>query len=437
MPVNFDVVDELRRRGMVHDLTPGTQEQLAKEPTTAYIGFDPTAASLHIGNLAVIMLLVHLQRAGHKPLALVGGATGMIGDPSGKSEERKLLPPEILRANQKGIENQLRRLLDFTGPAAAEVVNNYDWTADIRLLDFLRDVGKNLTVNYMMAKDSVKNRLESGISFTEFTYQLLQAYDFYWLYTHKNCRVQMGGSDQWGNITSGTELIRRMSAGRDAAEAFALTCPLITKADGSKFGKSESGNVWLDAKLTSPYKFYQFWLNTADADLDKLLRIFSLKPLAEIEDLLQRGDANRAERLGQKALAEELTERIHGAEALAQAQAATNALFGNGGIEALRTFTADELADVFEGLPTSDVATAKLEAGINILDFLAGVDFLTEVKPYPSKGEARKNLQAGAVRINKEKAENPEMAIDATHLLTGKFVLVQKGKKNYHVVRAV
>jgi tyrosyl-tRNA synthetase len=431
MPVNFDVVDELRKRGMVHDLTPGTQEQLNKEPTAAYIGFDPTAASLHIGNLAVIMLLVHLQRAGHKPIALVGGATGMIGDPSGKSEERKLLPLETLRANQKGIETQLRRLLDFNGPAAAEVVNNYDWTAELRLLDFLRDVGKNLTVNYMMAKDSVKNRLESGISFTEFTYQLLQAYDFYWLYTHKNCKVQMGGSDQWGNITSGTELIRRMSTHENGAEAFALTCPLITKADGSKFGKSESGNVWLDAKLTSPYKFYQFWLNTADEDLPKLMRIFSLKPLAEIEDILKRGDENRAERLGQKTLAEELTQRLHGAEALAQAQAATAALFGNGGMEALRAFTAEELADVFDGLPAGDMPADKLRAGINVVDFLA------EAKAYPSKGEARKNLQAGAVRINKEKVEAVDATIGEVHLLANRFVLVQKGKKNYHLVRVV
>lgn len=426
--MNF--VDELKWRGMLHDIMPGTEELLSKEIISGYIGFDPTADSLHVGHLMQIMTLVHFQRAGHRPIALVGGATGMIGDPSGKSEERNLLSEEALFHNQACVKQQLEKFLDFSAEKnPAEIVNNYDWFKDFSLLDFMRKVGKHLTVNYMMAKDSVKKRLETGISYTEFTYQLIQGYDYYYLWKHKGAKLQLGGSDQWGNITSGTELIRRMEGG----EAFAATTPLITKADGTKFGKTESGSVWLDPKKTSPYKFYQFWINTADEDAEKYIKIFTLKSKEEIEALIEAHRAEPHLRKLQKALAEDITIRVHSAEDLRQVQEATEILFGKDTENKLSTLSEDMLLSVFEGVPQAVVPMEKFNTGVNILDLLS-----TETNNviFPSKGEARKMLQGGGVAMNKEKITDLEMSVTSSPLLNGKYLLIQKGKKNYYLIIA-
>jgi len=425
--MNF--VDELRWRGMIHDVMPGTAEQLEKEMTTAYVGIDPTADSLHIGHLVSIMMLKHLQLAGHKPLALVGGATGMIGDPSGKSEERNLLSEELLRHNQECIKEQLLKFLDFdpSKPNHAEIVNNYDWMKEFSFLDFLRDVGKHLTVNYMMAKDSVKKRLETGISFTEFTYQLVQGYDFLHLYDTKNCKLQMGGSDQWGNITTGTELIRRKSGG----EAFALTCPLITKADGGKFGKTEKGNIWLDPEKTSPYAFYQFWLNCSDEDSKRYIRIFTLFSRSEIVTLETEHEQAPHLRALQKALAKDLTVRVHGEKEYQQSVEASEILFGKGTTETLHQLDEKTLLAVFEGVPQSEISRTELEAGIGMVDFLS-----EKTGIFASKGEARRMLKEGGVQVNKEKALE-EATVTFAYLLNNKYILAQKGKKNYFLVKAV
>jgi tyrosyl-tRNA synthetase len=426
---NMHLIEELKWRGMIQDIMPGTEEQLNKEMTNAYIGFDPTADSLHIGSLVPILLLVHLQRAGHKPIALVGGATGMVGDPSGKSEERNLLSEEVLLKNQAGVQAQLEKYLDFdkSKPNAAELVNNYDWFKDMSFLTFIRDVGKHITINYMMAKDSVKKRLEgsTGMSFTEFTYQLVQGYDFYWLYMHKNCKLQMGGSDQWGNIVTGTELIRRKTGG----EAFAFTCPLITKADGGKFGKTEKGNVWLDAQKTSPYHFYQFWLNASDEDAEKWIKIFTLLPKDEVFVLIDAHKADASKRLLQKKLAEEVTSFIHGEEALKEAVDTTEKLFAN------QTAPAESLGvedlESMEGVVKIEFAADKINAGMDVVSFLA------ESGIFPSKGEARKMVQGGGVSINRKKVEGIDMKIDPSLLLHRQYLLVQKGKKNYYLVKSV
>ena len=425
--MNF--VDELRWRGMIHDVMPGTAEQLEKEMTTAYVGIDPTADSLHIGHLVSIMMLKHLQLGGHKPLALVGGATGMIGDPSGKSEERNLLSEELLHHNQECIKEQLLKFLDFdtSKPNHAEIVNNYDWMKEFSFLGFLRDVGKHLTVNYMMAKDSVKKRLETGISFTEFTYQLVQGYDFLHLYDTKNCKLQMGGSDQWGNITTGTELIRRKSGG----EAFALTCPLITKADGGKFGKTEKGNIWLDPEKTSPYAFYQFWLNCSDEDSKRYIRIFTLFSKQEIEALELEHEQAPHLRALQKALAKDLTLRVHGQAEYDQAVQASEILFGKGTTETLRMLDEKTLLGVFEGVPQSEISREELEAGIGMVDFLSEKSGI-----FASKGEARRMLKEGGVQVNKEKALE-EATVTSAYLLNNKYILAQKGKKNYFLVKTV
>ena len=430
------LIEELRWRGMIQDIMPGTEEQLNKEMTSAYIGFDPTADSLHIGSLVPILLLVHLQRCGHKPIALVGGATGMVGDPSGKSEERNLLSEETLRQNEEGVKNQLMQFLDFDSSKAncAEMVNNYDWFRDMSFLHFIRDVGKHITVNYMMAKDSVKKRIvqrtidaegETGMSFTEFTYQLVQGYDFYWLYTNKNCKLQMGGSDQWGNIVTGTELIRRKAGG----EAFAFTCPLITKADGGKFGKTEKGNVWLDPKRTSPYQFYQFWLNASDADAEKWIRIFTFLTLEEIEKITNEHKQDPSSRLLQKKLAEEVTNFVHGNEELARAIETTEKLFFN------QTASAESLSEQdleeMDGIIRADFFKHKISGGIDV------VSFLSETNIFPSKGEARKTIQGGGVSINRKKINNVQLAIDNSFVLHEKYILVQKGKKNYYLVKLV
>ena len=425
--MNF--VEELRWRGMIHDVMPGTSEQLEKELTTAYVGIDPTADSLHIGHLVSIMMLKHFQLGGHKPLALIGGATGMIGDPSGKSEERNLLDEETLRHNQECIRLQLLKFLDFDAskPNHAEIVNNYDWMKEFSFLNFLREVGKHLTVNYMMSKDSVQKRLETGISFTEFTYQLVQGYDFLHLYNTKNCKLQMGGSDQWGNITTGTELIRRKSSG----EAFALTCPLITKADGGKFGKTEKGNIWLDPERTSPYAFYQFWLNCSDEDSRKYIRIFTLFSIKEIETLeLEHLQAPHLRAL-QKALARDLTIRVHGQAEYDQAVQASEILFGKGTTETLRNLDEKTLLSVFEGVPQSEISRNDLENGIGMVDFLS-----EKTGIFPSKGEARRMLKGGGVQLNKEKALE-EAVITTGHLLNDKYILAQKGKKDYFLVKVV
>lgn len=422
-------IEELRWRGMIHDVMPGTAEQLEKEMTTAYVGIDPTADSLHIGHLVSIMMLKHLQLAGHKPLALVGGATGMIGDPSGKSEERNLLSEELLRHNQECIKVQLLRFLDFdtSKPNHAEIVNNYDWMKEFSFLSFLREVGKHLTVNYMMAKDSVQKRLETGLSFTEFTYQLVQGYDFLHLYENKNCKLQMGGSDQWGNILTGTELIRRKAGG----EAFAVTCPLITKADGGKFGKTEKGNIWLDPEKTSPYAFYQFWLNCSDEDSKKYIRIFTLFSKAELEVLEQQHDQAPHLRALQKALAKDLTLRVHGEAEYNQAVEASEILFGKGTTETLRQLDEKTLLSVFEGVPQSEISRSELEAGIGMVDFLS-----EKTGIFPSKGEARRMLKDGGVQVNKEKALE-EITVTTSHLLNNRYILAQKGKKNYYLVKVV
>jgi tyrosyl-tRNA synthetase len=423
--MNF--VEELRWRGMIHDIMPGTEEQLQKEMTTAYVGIDPTADSLHIGHLVSIMMLKHLQLAGHKPLALVGGATGMIGDPSGKSEERNLLSEELLRHNVEAIKNQLLKFLDFEGGEnRAEIVNNYDWMKEFSFLEFLREVGKHLTVNYMMAKDSVKKRLDTGISFTEFTYQLVQGYDFLHLFNTKNCKLQMGGSDQWGNITTGTELIRRKTGG----EAFALTCPLITKADGGKFGKTEQGNVWLDARYTSPYHFYQFWLNCSDEDTERYVKIFSLFSRQEIENLIEEHQKAPHLRLLQKALAKDITIRVHGQEEYNTAVEASDILFGKGTTETLKKLPEQVLLSVFDGVPMFEVAKSEIVTGIPIIDFLAEKTSITQ-----SKGEARRMLKEGSISINKEKVSE-ELMVNAAHLINDHHILVQRGKKNYYLVQA-
>ena len=413
---------------MIQDIMPGTEEQLTKEMTAAYIGFDPTAESLHIGSLVPILLLVHLQRAGHKPIALVGGATGMVGDPSGKSEERNLLNEETLAKNVAGVKAQLEKFLDFnTGsPNTAELVNNYDWFKNISFIEFLRDAGKHITVNYMMAKDSVKKRIEgdTGISYTEFAYQLMQGYDYYWLYMHKNCKLQMGGSDQWGNITTGTELIRRKAGG----EAFAFTCPLITKADGGKFGKTEKGNVWLDAEKTSPFQFYQFWLNATDEDAEKWIRIFTFLSKEEIGTVLAEHSKDAGQRILQKKLAEELTTFVHGKSELEKAIETTNKLFAS------QNASADSLSvqdlEGMEGVIKFDYPLQKINDTIDVVSFLA------EVSIFPSKGEARKMIQGGGVSINRNKISDISSKIDRSFLLHEKYILVQKGRRNYYLVKA-
>jgi len=429
--MNF--IEELQWRGMIHTMMPGTEEQLAKEMTSAYVGIDPTADSLHIGHLVSVMMLKHFQRAGHKPIALIGGATGMIGDPSGKSAERNLLDEVALRHNQDCIQAQLEKFLDFTSnsPNAAEMVNNYDWMKGYSFLDFIRDIGKHITVNYMMAKDSVKKRLSNesnvGMSFTEFSYQLLQGYDFLHLYREKSCKLQMGGSDQWGNITTGTELIRRVTGG----EAFALVCPLITKADGGKFGKTESGNVWLDRRYTSPYKFYQFWLNVSDADAEKYIKIFTAIGKEEIESLVAEHTQAPHLRILQKKLAQEVTIMVHSEEDYQAAVEASGILFGNATSEALKKLDEDTLLAVFDGVPQFTISKEILEAGVKAIDLLTD-----NAAIFPSKGEMRKLVQSGGVSINKEKLENQDELLDSSKLLNNKYLLVQKGKKNYYLLTA-
>ena len=426
--MNF--VEELRWRGMLHDIMPGTEEELNKQMTCGYIGFDPTADSLHVGHLTQIMTLIHFQRAGHKPFALVGGATGMVGDPSGKSAERNLLSEDTLNHNVKCLENQLRKFLDFnTGANSAEMVNNYDWFKNFTFLDFIRDVGKHLTVNYMMAKDSVKKRLEgeTGMSFTEFSYQLVQGYDFYYLWKEKNCQIQMGGSDQWGNIVTGTELIRR----KDAGSAFAITTQLIKKADGTKFGKTESGAVWLDPSKTSPYKFYQFWLNATDADAKSWIRIFTLKSEEQIMAIEKEHDLAPHLRVLQKALAEEITVRTHSADALQTALKTSDFLFGNGSLEFLNGLNNEEVLEVFEGLPQFIIPISELSAGICLTDLLA-----EKTTIFTSKGEARKMITGGGVSINKEKLADPMHEISKESLINNKYLVAQKGKKNYFLIIA-
>lgn len=429
--MNF--VEELRWRGMIHEIMPGTEEQLQKELTSGYVGIDPTADSLHIGHLVGVMILKHFQRAGHRPIALIGGATGMIGDPSMKSAERNLLDEATLRHNQESLKKQLAKFLDFESdkPNAALLVNNYDWMKDFSFLNFIRDIGKHITVNYMMSKDSVKKRLNGesseGMSFTEFSYQLMQGYDFLHLYQTLGCRIQMGGSDQWGNITTGTELIRRKAGG----EAFALVCPLITKADGTKFGKTESGNVWLDRRYTSPYKFYQFWLNVSDEDAEKYIKIFTALDKEEIEGLVVEQKAAPHLRALQKRLAKEITIMVHSEEDYNQAVEASNILFGNATADALKKLDEETFLQVFEGVPTFDISKDELAVGIK------AVDLLTEkAAVFPSKGEMRKTVQAGGVMINKEKLENFDDAIDASSLIAGKYIIAQKGKKNYFLLIA-
>jgi tyrosyl-tRNA synthetase len=427
--LDMSLIEELRWRGMIHDIMPGTEEQLAREMTTGYIGFDPTAESLHIGSLVPILLLVHFQKAGHKPIALIGGATGMVGDPSGKNEERNLLDEDTLTRNVAGIRSQLEKFLDF-GPSrsnAAELVNNYDWFRDLSFIGFLRDVGKHITVNYMMAKDSVKKRIEgeTGISYTEFAYQLMQGYDFYWLYTHRNCKLQMGGSDQWGNMTTGSELIRRKAGG----EAFVFTNPLITRADGGKFGKTEQGNVWLDPARTSPYQFYQFWLNASDEDAGKWIRIFTFLEKTEIEELTLAHQADPSQRLLQRKLAAEVTTLVHGKQSLDDAIATTEKLFSQQHAPA-ESLSAEDLESM-AGVIKKDFPANRIREGVDVVSFLA------ETAIFPSKGEARKTIQGGGVSINRKKVEGIDLVIDHTLLLHNQYLLVQKGKKNYFLVKTV
>lgn len=420
-------VDELRWRGLLHDLMPGTEEFLQKESVSGYIGFDPTADSLHIGHLAQIMTLLNFQRSGHKPIVLVGGATGMVGDPSGKSAERNLLSEDVLQHNVACVKKQLENFLDFSGSNAAEMVNNYDWFKGFAFLDFIRDVGKHITVSYMMAKDSVQKRLETGLSFTEFSYQLVQGYDFYWLYTKKNCKLQMGGSDQWGNIVTGTELIRRKANG----DAFALTTKLITKADGTKFGKSEGGNIWLDPKKTSPYRFYQYWLNTSDEDAANFIKIFTQFTQEEIESLLSEHGVNPAERKLQKALAKDITVRVHSESEFKNAVTASNILFGNSTTAELQSLNEDTLLAVFEGVPQTTISKSAFESYATVTDLLSVV---TNNTIFTSKGEARKMIQAGGVSVNKSKVEDANSR-GTFSLLQGKYLLAQKGKKNYFLIK--
>src|SRR5476651_1966871 len=426
--MNF--VEELRWRGMLHDIMPGTEDLLNKGMASGYIGFDPTADSLHVGSLAQIMTLIHFQRAGHKPYALVGGATGMVGDPSGKSAERNLLSEEVLQHNLDGIKSQLEKFLDFnSGTNSAHMVNNYDWFKDYTFLNFIRDVGKHITVNYMMAKDSVKNRIsgDTGMSFTEFSYQLVQGYDFYYLWKHNNCALQMGGSDQWGNIVTGTELIRRKGDGQ--GEAYALTTQLIKKADGSKFGKSEGGNIWLDKSQTSVFEFYQFWLNTSDVDAKTYIRIFTLFDRNIIENLEIEQDAAPHLRVLQKALAKDITIRVHGETEYEKAIKSSEFLFGNIGIEFLNELNDAEVLALFEGVPNFTVSLTDLQQGINAADLLA-----THTAVFPSKGEAKKMIQGGGVAINKNKINTPEDIYNTYALINNRFLVVQKGKKNYFLI---
>jgi len=430
--MNF--VEELTWRGMIHDMMPGLEEQLKKEVTSAYVGIDPTADSLHIGHLVGVMMLKHFQLAGHKPIVLVGGATGMIGDPSGKSQERNLLDEPTLRHNQECLKVQISKFLDFEskGVNAAEMVNNYDWMKDFTFLNFIRDIGKHITVNYMMAKDSVKKRLDpesgaAGMSFTEFTYQLVQGTDFLHLYETKNCKLQMGGSDQWGNITTGTELIRRKAGG----EAFALTCPLIKKADGTKFGKTESGNVWLDPVRTSPYTFYQFWLNTSDVDAEKYIKIFTILPKETVDQLIEEHQQAPHLRQLQKVLAKEVTCMVHSEADYNLAVEASEILFGKGTEETLRKLDEATFLSVFEGVPQFEIAKTELETGINIIDLLA-----EKTSVFPSKGEARRTIAGGGVAVNKAKVEGPDEIVALSKLIGGKYILVQKGKKNYFLLIA-
>lgn len=426
MKKNF--VEELRWRGILNDIMPGTEELLNKEIVSGYIGFDPTSDSLHVGSLAQIMTLLHFQRAGHKPIALVGGATGMVGDPSGKSQERNLLDEKTLNHNIACMKSQLEKFLDFnTGENPAELVNNYDWFKEFSVLDFIRDVGKHITINYMLAKDSVKNRLEGGMSFTEFSYQLIQGFDFYYLWKNKNVKLQMGGSDQWGNIVTGTELIRRKAGG----EAFALTTLLIKKADGTKFGKSESGNIWLDAAKTSPYKFYQFWLNSSDEDARNYIKIFTLKEQDEINSLIAEHDKSPHHRVLQKELAKEVTIRVHSQKEYEAGLEASEILFGKGTKESLQKLSEETLLSVFEGVPQVKISRTDLENQINIVEFLSD-----KTAVFLSRGEARKMMTGGGVSINKEKTEDPNASISATSLLNNRYILVQKGKKNYYLVIA-
>ena len=419
--MNF--IEELKWRGMIHDIMPGTEEQFSKELTTAYIGFDPTADSLHIGSLVQIMILVHLQRCGHKPIALMGGATGMVGDPSGKSKERNMLSEDVLQHNLSCVQKQLEKFLDFDcGENSAELVNNYDWFKNFTFLSFIREAGKHISINYMMAKDSVKSRLETGMSFTEFSYQLVQGFDFYWLYKNKNCKVQLGGSDQWGNITTGTEFIRR----KDGGTAFAVTTPLIKKSDGGKFGKTEEGNVRLDKRLTSPYKFYQFWLNSSDEDAKNYLRVFTLFDKQEIERLEKEHDQQPHYRILQKALAKDVTIRVHSEKDYETALLASNILFGKSTAEELRSLDEQTFLSVFEGVPQFSIVASDLHS--SILDFLA-----EKTKVFDSKGEARRMIKSNAVSINKQKI-NDQFILSANDLIADKYILVQKGKKNYFLI---
>lgn len=422
MKTNF--VEELRWRGLLQDIMPGTEELLEKEVISGYIGFDPTADSLHIGHLTQVFTLLRFQKAGHRPIALIGGATGMVGDPSGKSAERNLLDEETLNKNVAGLKTQLEKFLDFTNPTTGAVlVNNYDWMKDYSFLTFIRDIGKHLTVSYMMAKDSVKTRLETGMSFTEFSYQLLQAFDFYKLYETKNCKLQMGGSDQWGNITSGTELIRRKASG----EAFALTTQLIRKADGTKFGKTESGSVWLDRTKTSPYKFYQFWINTSDADAKNWIYIFTFFTKEETDALVAEHDKDPGKRVLQKTLAKELTVLVHSLEDYEAVVEASSILF-NGTINDLANLSGELFSDIFEGVPQFSLSKSDIEGGTLIVDLLAD-----KTKIFPSKGEARKMIQGGGIRINKEKVETQDLMVNSSHLINNRYILIQKGKNNYYL----
>ncbi|MDB5139170.1 MAG: tyrosine--tRNA ligase [Mucilaginibacter sp.] len=426
--MNF--VEELRWRGMLHDIMPGTEELLNKGMVSGYIGFDPTADSLHVGSLAQIMSLIHFQRAGHKPFALVGGATGMVGDPSGKSQERNLLSEDALQHNLAGIKAQLEKFLNFDcGDNSAQMVNNYDWFKNFTFLDFIRDVGKHITVNYMMAKDSVKNRIngDTGMSFTEFTYQLVQGYDFYYLWKNNNCALQMGGSDQWGNIVTGTELIRR----KDAGEAYAITTQLIKKADGTKFGKTEGGNIWLDPEKTSPYKFYQFWLNTSDADAKTYIRIFTLFDRETIESLEVEHDAAPHLRVLQKALAKDITIRVHGETEYEKAIKSSEFLFGNVGIEFLSELNDAEVISLFEGVPNFTIGLSLMEQGVNVVDLLA-----IHTSVFPSKGEAKKMIQGGGTAINKLKINSVDEVYQPDNLINGRYLVAQKGKKNYFLIIA-
>lgn len=423
-----NLIKELQWRGLIQDIMPGTEDQLLKECTSAYVGFDPTSDSLHIGNLVPIILLMHLQRFGHKPFALIGGATGMVGDPSGKSQERNMLPIEQINHNLQCIKSQLSKFLSFedTLHNKAEIVNNYDWFQPITFLDFIRDVGKHITVNYMLSKDSVQKRLESGMSFTEFTYQLVQGFDFYYLYQHKGIKLQMGGSDQWGNIVTGTELIRRKANG----EAFAFTAPLIKKADGGKFGKTESGNVWLDASKTSPYQFYQFWLNTSDEDAKNYIKVFTFLSQDEIDSLIQEHEAAPHHRILQKKLAQELTSLVHSPDDYEFALKASGILFGDHTRDALLSLQESQLLDIMDGVPRTSLSYSELQQGVSLIDLLASHAIL------PSKGEARKMIQNGAISINKEKQHDINTIINTTHLLQKKYLLIQRGKKNYHLIIA-